>query len=525
MQSPPGIQAGPDATKPYFRKRYLLPTPPENTDPAKLKAYRALGWPRAFLRHQHSPGLEVANNGDVIFISFTAVGELDPDVALLITRLRHGADEWDAPDLFLDLPDVDDHAPMLWNDNGRLWFFWGTNRLDSGFPFQWITSDDNGATWSNVNFPNFITPVGPHSAQPITSAFRDPRGRIYVASDGVGPESVLWQSDDNGTTWRDPGGRSGGRHTAFVLKRDGATILGMGGKSSNIDGFMPKSVSTDAGRTYTVTKTQFAHLGSNQRPTCIRLASGRLFMAGDYQSDKGAQPAGIDRRGSYVALSDDDGETWRVRTLVGTQKHERADRYAQMKGDTLGYVVARQAPNGVIHMIVTMTEPCLHFELNEAWILCGDAVTRDDAALRANTAIRVTQVGNYQEKDPSGRVRMTYAGGIANDGRFIFEGEQRWYYPDGRVQRSANYRLGRLTGLEQYFAPDGHLEWERNHRADGVCIWTNFWPNGKVRTRSKWHDQRAEGRAVLSDSSGREIFRVGFEHGIPTNMTGDPGDN
>lgn len=120
---------------------------------------------------------------------------------------------------------------------------------------------------------------------------------------------------------------------------------------------------------------------------------------------------------------------------------------------------------------------------------------------------------------------MTYAGGMANDGRFLFEGEQRWFYPDGRLQRSASYSLGRLTGLEKYFAADGHLEWERNHRSDGSVIWTNFWPNGKVRTRSEWRNQRAEGPAVLNDFSGREVFRVEFEHGIPRSMNGDPGEN
>jgi formylglycine-generating enzyme required for sulfatase activity len=36
---------------------------------------------------------------------------------------------------------------------------------------------------------------------------------------------------------------------------------------------------------------------------------------------------------------------------------------------TLGYSVARQAPNGVIHLITTMNRPCLHFEMNEAWLL------------------------------------------------------------------------------------------------------------------------------------------------------------
>ena len=522
-QAGPAASVGPDLIRPWFRKRHLLPTPPENTAPDKLASFRALGWPRAFLRHMHSPGLEVAGNGDVLFISFTSVGELDPDVAMLTTRLRFGADQWDQPDLFLDLPDVDDHAPMLWNDAGRLWFFFGSNRLDSGFPFQWITSDDHGATWSGVQFPLFTTPVGGHSAQPITSAFRDASGRIYVASDAIGPESVLWQSDDNGRTWRDPGGRSGGRHTAFVPMSDGR-ILGLGGKSSNIEGFMPKSISSDGGRTYTVTKTPFAHLGSNQRPTMIRLASGRLFVAGDFQSEKGVQPAGVTERGCYVALSDDEGETWHIRKLPGTQRHERKDRSAQMNGDTVGYSVARQAPNGVIHLIATMTDPCLHYELNEAWILFGQDPTGDDLALRANSATAVRDVREYVEHDAAGRITLRYSGGIGNDGRFLLHGASTWHHPNGKVQREAAYQLGRLTGLEKFQDADGVVRWTRDHRADGSMVWTNFWPDGRVRTRSAWRDDFAVGAAVLNDPTGREVYRVEFDHGIPVKETGEPGE-
>jgi hypothetical protein len=412
---------------------------------------------------------------------------------------------------------------MLWNDSGRLWLFFGSNKLDSGFPFQWVTSDDHGATWSAVQFPIFTTPVGGHSAQPITSAFRDASGRIYVASDAIGPESVLWQSDDNGATWRDPGGRSGGRHTAFVLKRDG-TILGMGGKSSNIEGFMPRSISRDAGQTYEVTKTPFAHLGSNQRPTCIRLASGRLFMAGDLQSEKGVQPEGISDRGSYVALSDDDGETWTIRKLPGTQSHERPDRATQLGGDTIGYSVARQAPNGVIHLVATMTNPCLHYELNEAWILRGDNRPDNDAALRANTANSIRDVREYVEHDSEGRIALRYSGGIGNDGRFLLHGRSVWFHPEGSIQREATYALGELAGIEKFHDRDGTLLWQRELRADGSIVWTNFWPGGKVRTRSTWRDMHAEGTAVLSGPDGREIYRVDFLRGIPVNESGTPGE-
>lgn len=524
-QAGPAASIGPAPTQPWFRKRYLLPTPPENTEPRLLQTFRALGWPRGFLGHMHSPGLEAASNGDLLFISFTAISETDPDVALLITRLRFGADEWDQPDLFMDLPDIDDHAPMLWNDAGRLWFFFGSNKLDSGFPFQWTTSDDHGATWSPIQFPLFTTPVGGHSAQPINNAFRDPSGRIYVASDAIGPESVLWQSDDNGQTWRDPGGRSGGRHTTFALLKDGR-ILGLGGKSSNIEGFMPRSISADGGKTFTVSKTPFAHLGSNQRPTLIRLASGRLFMAGDLQSEKGVQPAGITERGAYVALSDDEGETWTWRVLPGTQRHERPDRAAQMGGDTLGYSVARQAPNGVIHLIATMTSPCLHYELNETWILTGTPKqgVPSDTELRANSATAIRDVRRYVEHDASGRLTQEYSGGIGNDGRFLLHGTSKWHHPDGRVQREANYEFGRLRGTEQFYDVHGRLQWTREHAPDDTFVWTNYWPDGKVRTRSTWRDLHAEGTAILNDPSGREIYRVEFERGIPVRETGSPGE-
>jgi len=121
--------------------------------------------------------------------------------------------------------------------------------------------------------------VGPHSKQPINTAFRDKDGVMYVANDAAGGTSVLWASHDNGKTWYDTQGRSAGRHTTYVLLKDGS-ILGMGGKNTDIDGFMPKAISRDGGKTWKKDKTQFCALGSNQRPSILRLQSGRLFFAG-----------------------------------------------------------------------------------------------------------------------------------------------------------------------------------------------------------------------------------------------------
>ena len=126
------------------------------------------------LRHQHSPALTVAPNGDVIAIYYTSSSETRPDIAQIASRLRFGADEWDMPSFFLDFADANDHAPMLTTDNGTLRLYWGSNQLDSGFPFQTIASTDSGATWSVPQFPVFTTWIGGHSAQPITNAFRGP---------------------------------------------------------------------------------------------------------------------------------------------------------------------------------------------------------------------------------------------------------------------------------------------------------------------------------------------------------------
>jgi hypothetical protein len=42
--------------------------------------------------------------------------------------------------------------------------------------------------------------------------------------------------------------------------------------------------------------------------------------------------------------------------------------------DTLGYCVARQAQDGLIHIITSRTRPSVHFELNEAWILAEGVI-------------------------------------------------------------------------------------------------------------------------------------------------------
>jgi hypothetical protein len=473
----------------------------------------AVGMHPSFRRHNHSPALEVCPNGDVLMVIYTSYGEYEPGVSLIASRLRFGADQWDMPDRMFDFAAANDHAPLLWTDGSTMHFFWGSPRLDGGFPFQWTSSTDSGATWEEVTFPAFRNKIGPHSRQPINTALRDKDGTMYVASDGSGGASVLWASDDNGETWYDTQGRSAGRHTTYALLSDGKTIMGMGGKNTDIDGYMPKAISRDGGKTWDVSKSVFPAQGSNQRPSILRLQSGRLFFAGDFQHIRGQKPEGITQNGSYVALSDDDGKTWTVKQLVGAQPHENPRNHNGHA--TIGYSAAQQAPNGMIHLITTMNRPCLHFELNEAWILAeGDGnAPASETELMASSATSVEDVQEYREVYSDGGLKIVFSGGKADDGRFLLHGKEIWYYPNGRRQREATYEAGRKVGQETYWSKDGNVQWMWNHRKDGTSCWTQYWPNGRKRAESFWQNFMCHGTAKLWDQEGKLISAKEFVRG------------
>ena len=459
---------GPDPVRPYYHVRAILPIPPENTPD---KAIVAAGLDPRLHGHNHSPSLEVMPNGDLLALYFSAhPDEYSPDVALLGTRLRAGADEWDMPEVVLDLADVNDGPSLLWTDNEKVWMFWGPTRLIGSYPFLVTTTEDNGASFHEAWCAVVEGQAGPHARQPINTAVHDASGATYVPTDGEGGTSVLWGSRDNGVTWFDTGGRTGGRHTTYAMLSDGA-ILGMGGKNTAIEGYMPKSVSRDAGKTWAVTKTPFAALGANQRPCVLKLASGRLFFCGDFQDYGGRQPAGITEYGSYTALSDDDGESWRIKRLPGAQPHEAHIH----DWPTLGYSVARQAPNGMIHIISSMNHPSLHFELNEAWILAD---------------------GNSTQERP-----------------WLLDGKESFAYASGAKQYEVTYADGRRTGTETYWREDGAVQWRRAYTPEGRCTWTHFWPNGQKKCESIWIGGRCEGKAQRWDIDGNAISSGRFIDG------------
>jgi hypothetical protein len=446
-----------------------------------------------------------------LFSGGNSPAPLNEPNAFGLKNMESGPSEWvlDWYGPYPDTPQTDPVGPATgWTRVVR--FFGGGVGLDA-VPFRAQTSTDSGRTWRAPAIPLLRGPVGGFTPQPITSAFCDRNNRIYVATDAVGGESMLWASDDEGRTWTDTGGRTGGRHTTFVVLKDGS-ILGIGGKNTNIDGFMPQSISHNGGRTWSITKTQFPALGSNQRPFLMRLASGRLFFASDWQDRQGKQPSGVSQHGAFVALSDDEGKTWKTKTLPGTLPHEahvlpkRAGWARDYHGyGTLGYTVAAQGTDGLIHLISSMNHPAQEYEMNEAWILSGQVETAE----QEYPGQQLKQSQQY----PDGTLEAQWSGYISNSGRFWLDGQEEWLYPGGAKQYEVFWKNGIKTGKEVYWARNGQKRWEWGHETDGLSIWTQYWSDGKKKHISRWRNSVAEGEAIAFDRNGQPATQFRFENG------------
>lgn len=457
-QQAPDLKRGPDMAKPFYRARPMFPNLGENK-------MHTVGWKIGFMpglgQVWHNTAVQMLDNGDLVAAYYnTPEWENEVDQSIAVLRLRHGADEWDMPEPWPDFVDAADTAPLFWNDHGKLWLFWGLRSQIGGPPFQYMTSKDNGATWSAVITPTFEGKVGEYTPQPVNSVIRDASGTFYVAVDGDGNDTVLFATSNEGKTWRDTGGRSGGRHTTFVLGKDGS-IIGYGGKNSNIEGTMPLSVSRDGGKTYEKSKTEFKPLAGGQRPSIIRLQSGRLFFVADTLSSR--VPGG--RQASYVALSDDEGKTWQRRDLP--------------IASTVGYVTATQAPNGVIHIVTSKTKPAfLHIELNETWVQQGGSPTPNSTT--------ISGVRRETEKFSNGQTKAEWSGGFDENGGYRLQGAQVFYYENGTKQWESEYKAGKRIGTETYWNADGSKRWQRTFGEGDTWTWKLFGPAGQATVDSKW---------------------------------------
>lgn len=459
--------AGPDPEKPFYETHVLFPN-------LNGRSMPDVGWRIGLARGlgiaYHNSAVQELSNGDMIAAYYNSPNkEDDPDQTILIMRRRAGSETWDMPEPWPYFADAACAAPVFWNDHGLLWLFFGFPRLIGAPPFAFVQSKDNGATWGPIQFPHFTGPIGRYVPQPINSIVRAKDGTIYIPTDstgrgagGLSAASAVWATKNNGKTWYDTGGRTGGRHTTLAIAKNG-DLLGFGGKNSEIDGHMPLSVSSDGGKTWHVQPTPFDELMSGERPSVIRLADGRLFFAADYNP---RHMKHIHKDGAFVALSSDDGRTWKMKRLPANIL-------------TVGYVTATQRPNGLIHLVTSKNTVNYEIVLNEAWVFSdSEASTPEPDSIR--------EVMKHRENWTNGRPRAEWSAGLANDGRILLEGTQSFYYENGRKQWVSGYHLGREIGTEVFYREDGSKKWEKTYAGDGSWTWRNFDEAGRQISKSRW---------------------------------------
>lgn len=519
----------PEKGKPYFRKRYVFPVPPDNCTGAEI---RITGFSPSFRNHHHSPGFTATKTGDLLCSIYSTYHEYDAESGLMGARFRIGEDQWELPDAFINPVGVNDHASLFHTEeDGSIYHFWGWPQLDHSFPFQYMVSKDNGETWSDIKFPLFKDKAEFVTQQPVNSCVRASDGTFYLVADSssnmmvdntgvqrVGATSVLWRSKDNMKTWENPKALTAGRHTTAVELKDGS-ILALGGKNTDIGGYMPAAITFDGGDSYEVTQTCFPAMNSGQRPSILRLASGKLIVCGDYQTKTNAKPEALqDKKGSYVAWSEDDGKTWTFKQLWGTQKRkDNSNTFGN--ASTIGYSVMKQSPDGLIHIICTNVHPLLHLCFNETWLLSDDMNEPAEAILMSSGATKlVTERKEYKEYYDNGVLKCKYYGGIADDGRFLLDGSEIFWYSDGTIMWEASYLLGKKVGVFTYYDTQGmpirRITYPDQVGENSEETYETFWPGTKlVRTRSFFMNRKAEGDAYRFDKSGKVEETIHFSHG------------
>ncbi|MHC4474490.1 MAG: SUMF1/EgtB/PvdO family nonheme iron enzyme [Planctomycetota bacterium] len=482
-QNNAAVKKGPDLSKPYYRTRRLFPA--LSTEQMVNNGWK-IGLPPGLGTNRHNGAVLVLPNGDLLACYYNGFAESDPDLSLQVVRLRYGSNHWDIPSVWPDFLDGNDASPFLFLDGGIIWLGWGCPHLFGAYPFQWTVSDDNGATWSQIKFPIFDGKVGGYGRrQPINAAFRGPDNTLYIAFDGWGSTSGMWATANNGKAWFDPGGRILGLHATYVLLDDNS-ILSYGTRNRSIDGFCPKNVSRDWGKTWQVSRSPMPGQGGGDNPIMIKLASGRLLYVTNIGKNRDPNVIGFSGPGGYVCLSEDNGSTWLVRKLVGAQTVGEDGKPVEVR--TVGYVGASQGPNGIIHLVTSRTNPDLHIELNEAWI--RQAAVAGLPWWPAKVGLKPGTTEQYQEDYPDGATKVTYSAGIGADGRYLLDGLETWYYESGQKQWEVHFKAGDKVGAETYWNGDGSKKWQREYHADGSIDWIVYDAYGKVRAKSTWKHKK-----------------------------------
>ena len=379
------------SAEPYYREELLFPLQP---------------------KHVHSSSIVECPNGDLLACWFHGSGERkSPDVLIQGSRLRKGDASWEAAFLMADTPEFPDCNPVLFADaRGELWLFWiavpserwedsllrlrRSTDFEGKGPPRWHWQDDiilkpgphfaaevaRGLEAVLPQLPGVDEPRGMEMRDIVRQIGGDaldlskqqrgwmtraqvvvlPSGRILLPlySDGflLGMMAI---SDDQGQSWRASSPIPGTllNQPSLARKKDGVLVAYMR-EEDDLNHRVLTSESKDDGETWSV--AQWTDIPNPNSSLVVQtLADGRWILV--YNDSEEARDT------LAVALSDDEGATWKWKRHLEKQK-----------GGSFHYPFSIQSRDGVIHVIYPYTagegagHTIKHAAFDVNWILAGD---------------------------------------------------------------------------------------------------------------------------------------------------------
>ncbi|MCH1438307.1 MAG: exo-alpha-sialidase, partial [Rubripirellula sp.] len=106
-----------------------------------------------FGKHNHQPSITWLPNGDLLAIWYSTGREQGTELTVLASRLRPGADAWDASSEFFKAPNRNMHGSSIFHDRqGNIYHFNGMAPYGgqgwAKLALLMRTSLDNGVTWT-----------------------------------------------------------------------------------------------------------------------------------------------------------------------------------------------------------------------------------------------------------------------------------------------------------------------------------------------------------------------------------------
>ncbi len=359
-----------------------------------------------FYLHNHQPALTYAPNGDLIVAWFSTTLEDGRELCVLSSRLKDGSRQWEPASVFFHVADRNlTGTSLLTMPDGSIMHLNGMGNAGDWQNLAMVQriSHDCGYTWSS---PRIIYPRHVKRHQLVAGPIITKDGSIVQMCDagpGGNAGAAFHISRDGGKTWNDQwdgapvkftadstGTTVAGIHAGVVELKDGRFMcLGRGNSLRDAQGRlrMPMSVSSDGGKTWHYTASEFPPLYGGQRLQLRRLHNGAILLISFTDHPQGTLQNGGERGmefkradgstfrgyGIYAALSFDEGKTWPVRKLLTDGKRREMNGAGwtgnfimdKTHAENRGYLALTQTPDNMIHLISSRNYYCF----SPAWLM------------------------------------------------------------------------------------------------------------------------------------------------------------